>query len=260
MKTFEERYTAWIDGQLEGAALSAFELELARRAAEGEAEADRAEAARLRGLLQTYFQAPPLTNPDFFNHQLRERIEMERLATSRSREAHLSSAPGLFAWGFLRLGGLGALSLFAVAAIYYGMMPPHGGAPSDPAYASHASTTSTGLADNASHVPIVGTPSPAAPGASTQAADVDGTIQYVQLAVTPSPIDLSPDTKATVPDQPTNSTTVTPLHYNKPNVNVLWLNGLEYLPSVSETDAGPAATAAPTEAKPVPAPSAPTSP
>ena len=42
MKTFEERYTAWIDGQLEGGALTAFEQELTRRAAEGEAEADKA--------------------------------------------------------------------------------------------------------------------------------------------------------------------------------------------------------------------------
>ncbi len=52
MKTFEERYTAWIDGQLEGPALTAFELELARRAAAGEARADKADAARLHRLLQ----------------------------------------------------------------------------------------------------------------------------------------------------------------------------------------------------------------
>ena len=35
MKTFEERYTAWIDDKLEGPALTSFELELSRRASAG---------------------------------------------------------------------------------------------------------------------------------------------------------------------------------------------------------------------------------
>ena len=43
MKTFEERYTAWIDGELEGAALlAAFEQELAP-AAPPQGEADRGQ-------------------------------------------------------------------------------------------------------------------------------------------------------------------------------------------------------------------------
>ena len=52
MKTFEERYTAWIDGRLEGSALTAFEQELTRRAAAGEAQADRQDTQRLRALLR----------------------------------------------------------------------------------------------------------------------------------------------------------------------------------------------------------------
>ena len=65
MKTFEERYTAWIDGQLQGDALTAFEQELARRAEAGDAEAaetDRAQALGLRALLKEHLQAPALTN------------------------------------------------------------------------------------------------------------------------------------------------------------------------------------------------------
>ena len=52
MKTFEERYTAWIDGQLAGNALTAFEQELARRAEAGDdeaAETDKVAAIQLRG-------------------------------------------------------------------------------------------------------------------------------------------------------------------------------------------------------------------
>ena len=57
---------------------------------------------------------------------------------------------------------------------------------------------------------------------------------FAKLSPTPSPIDLTPDIKTYVPDQPANPTTITPLHYDKSNVNVLWLNGLDYLPSLPD--------------------------
>ena len=254
MKTFEERYTAWIDGQLDGSALSAFEQELARRAAEGEVKADKAAAIRLRAMLRASFQAPPLTNPDFFSHQLRQRFEAERLISSRGRDTHGSNEPGLFAWGFLRLVGLGALSLFGAAAIYYGMMPPRSGSFSDSVAVNHGAVSSGASVGNTDHLSAEVAPSSSAPMSATQTADADGTTKYVQLAVTPSPIDLSSEVKAVDPNQSPNPATVTPLHYNQPNVNVLWLNGLEYLPSVSETDASTPAMTAPSSDTPVPSP------
>ena len=263
MTTFEERYTAWIDGQLQGPSLSAFEQELARRAAEGEAAADKADTVRLRELLQDYFQAPPLTNPDFFSHQLRERIDAERTASSRGREPSRREEPAFFAWGFARLVGLCALSLFAAAAIYYGMMPPHGGPATDLAVNHGAAGSEHNTAANPAQVAVISSPAPIpSTEAPTQSRDADGNIRMVQnMAPTPVPIDLSTDIRTQMPDPSNQPTTVTPLHYNSPSVNVLWRNGLEYLPSVSE--AGAAANVADTSASapsPVPAPSASASP
>ncbi len=116
MKTFEERYTAWIDGQLEGGALAAFEQELARRAEAGDAaaELDKADALQLRALLKEHLQAPALTNAEFFNHQMRERIdaEIDRAAARREAAARPAWRLPAFAWPFLRLAGAGAACLF----------------------------------------------------------------------------------------------------------------------------------------------------
>lgn len=246
MKTFEERYTAWIDGQLENGVLAAFEQELARRADVGEASADKADAGRLRRLLNDHLQAPALTNPDFFNHQLLERIEAESPRPARSMEKVGGQArPALFAWGFLRLVGLGAFSLFAAGALYYGLMPQHPGSAPDAMVAQHTP------ADVQINNPAMEASAPAeSPDAQKQLGATG--IQMAKISPTPSPIDIeeTPDIKATVPDQPVNPTTATPLHYNKPNVNVLWLNGLDYLPNVPEAEA----------ATPAPAPTAGTGP
>ena len=128
MKTFEERYTAWIDGRLEGTSLGAFEQELARRAAAAEAQADKADAGRLRLLLRANLQAPVLTNAEFFSLQIRERIEAERGASRRPQLApEASSWLAWFTGPVTRLVGLGAAALFVAGALYYGMMPPHAG-------------------------------------------------------------------------------------------------------------------------------------
>lgn len=73
MKTFEEKFTAWVDGKLDGQELAGFEKELEKQPG---AQADKQEAHRLGELLRNT-PAPPLTNPDFFNHQLFERIAAE---------------------------------------------------------------------------------------------------------------------------------------------------------------------------------------
>lgn len=74
MKTFEEKWTAWLDDQLTGKELADFEASLPDRAA---AEAEKRDARKLGVLLKRELNAPILTNEDFFSHQLRERIARE---------------------------------------------------------------------------------------------------------------------------------------------------------------------------------------
>jgi hypothetical protein len=81
MKTFEEKWTAWLDGQLTGRELSEFEASLPDRAG---AEAEKAEARKVGELLKRELGARTLTNEEFFSHQLRERIEQETGEGSRA--------------------------------------------------------------------------------------------------------------------------------------------------------------------------------
>ena len=71
MKTFEEEWTAWVDGQLSGRELSEFEASLPDKAA---AEAEKAGALKLGELLKRELSARTLTNEEFFSHQLRESV------------------------------------------------------------------------------------------------------------------------------------------------------------------------------------------
>ena len=74
MKTFEEKWTAWVDGELSGAERAEFEASLDDRAA---AEAERTEAHKLGALLKEQLQPRPMGNEEFFHHQLRGRIAAE---------------------------------------------------------------------------------------------------------------------------------------------------------------------------------------
>ena len=74
MKTFEEKWTAWIDDELTGRELEEFEASLPDKAA---AEAEKQSAKQLGLLLREQAAATALTNADFFSHQLRERLERE---------------------------------------------------------------------------------------------------------------------------------------------------------------------------------------
>ena len=82
MKTFEEKWTAWLDGELRGKELAEFEASLPDRAA---AEAEKLETQKLGGLLKQQLRAPAMGNEEFFNHQLRERIEAEDAKGSTGR-------------------------------------------------------------------------------------------------------------------------------------------------------------------------------
>ena len=77
MKTFEEQFTAWVDDRLPADEHAAFERALAARPDADALRAERRMALRLRDLLRESLHAPALSNPDFFNHGIMERIAAE---------------------------------------------------------------------------------------------------------------------------------------------------------------------------------------
>src|SRR5579862_2410752 len=102
MKTFEEKFTAWVDGELKGKELAEFEAELPNAL---EARLEKHAAGRIGELLREHGRAPELTNEDFFNHQLMQWIEAQsaRPATAPARRK--------FAWSLPRLAMAVAFSL-----------------------------------------------------------------------------------------------------------------------------------------------------
>ena len=111
MKTFEEKWTAWLDGQLNGRDLSEFEATLPDKAA---AEAEKAEARKLGALLKRELGVSALTNEEFFSHQLRETIR-ESSVPSAEREARGSTW-----WTIPRLlwSGTASLAVFLIFTIF----------------------------------------------------------------------------------------------------------------------------------------------
>jgi hypothetical protein len=111
MKTFEEKWTAWLDGQLSGPELSEFEAALPDKAA---AEAEKAEARKLGALLKRELGVSALTNEEFFSHQLRETIR-ESSVPSAEREARGSTW-----WTIPRLlwTGTASLAVFLIFTIF----------------------------------------------------------------------------------------------------------------------------------------------
>ena len=123
MKTYEEKWTAWLDGQLSGRELIEFESSLPDLAA---AEAEKRDAHKLGAFLKKEIGAQTLTNQEFFNHQLRERIAHESETSSRGHGV------GSSWWTVPRLvwSGATALALFVICAV--GLMRQHQpGEPSD---------------------------------------------------------------------------------------------------------------------------------
>jgi anti-sigma factor RsiW len=112
MKKFEEKWTAWLDGQLSGRELAEFEASLPDKAA---AQAEKAEARKLGALLKRELGAQALTNQEFFNYQIRERIAQERAGDSRTRGVKVSTW-----WTIRRLlwTGTASLAVFLVMAIF----------------------------------------------------------------------------------------------------------------------------------------------
>ena len=114
MKPFEEQFTAWVDDKLSGAELAEFEKELATHP---EAAAEKAEALKLGELLREHPTVPALSNPDFFNHQLLQRIAAETPSPARREKRE-----GFF-WSLPRLAWAGAFCLVVAFALFKTIIP-----------------------------------------------------------------------------------------------------------------------------------------
>jgi len=109
MKTFEENWTAWVDGKLSDAERAEFEASLDDRVA---AEAEKNQAHKLGALLREQLQPRAMRNEEFFHHQLRSRIAAE-MKDSGPRQATAARESW---WTIRRLlwTGASSLALFAV--------------------------------------------------------------------------------------------------------------------------------------------------
>lgn len=114
MKPFEEQFTAWVDGKLTGAELAEFEKQLEEHP---EAAEDREDALKLGRLLRSHPMVERMPNPDFFNHQLMQRIEAEmpKPVVAEKKRASFWSIPSL-AWA-------GACSLLVAGVLFVTMIP-----------------------------------------------------------------------------------------------------------------------------------------
>ncbi len=107
MKTFEEKWTAWIDGELSGKDLAEFEASLPDVSA---AEAEKQETHKLGAFLKTQLlETHAMGNEDFFNHQLRTRLQEDGESAADAEETEPAAAPVW--WTIRRLFWTGATSL-----------------------------------------------------------------------------------------------------------------------------------------------------
>ena len=114
MKTFEEKWTAWLDGQLTGQELAEFKSTLPDLAA---AELEKESSLKLGNLLREKIGVRAMTNEEFFHHQLRAAIERDAPATAPARPE--SKARETW-WSIGRLAWTGAASLaiFALCTFF----------------------------------------------------------------------------------------------------------------------------------------------
>jgi hypothetical protein len=123
MKPFEEQFTAWVDGKLAGRELAEFEKELEKHP---EAAAERDQAHSLGKLLREFPTAPRLANPEFFNHQI-----MQRIAAETPEPAEVKRP---FFWSIPRLAWAGAFCLAISFALYKTTIPASAPAPKNGDY------------------------------------------------------------------------------------------------------------------------------
>src|SRR5450432_3320462 len=113
MKTFEEKWTAWVDDELSEAERVEFEASLDDRAA---AEAEKSQAHKLRALLKEQLQPRAMGNEEFFHHQL-----LGRIAAETKRPATRSVPQLRESWWTIRRllwTGASSLAVFAVCMFF----------------------------------------------------------------------------------------------------------------------------------------------
>ncbi len=116
MKTFEENWTAWLDGQLTGKELVEFEASLPDKTA---AELEKEDALKLGVFLKEQLgSAPEMTNAEFFHHQLREQIEEDSTTAAPSRPTEARARETWWSIGRLLGAGATALAVFAVCTFF----------------------------------------------------------------------------------------------------------------------------------------------
>jgi len=108
MKTFEEKWTAWLDDQLTGKELDDFEASLPDKEA---AETEKRDATKLGALLKQELGAQPFSNEEFFSHQLRERIARENAQDRHGGKSTWWTVPRLVWTGAV------SLALFMICAV-----------------------------------------------------------------------------------------------------------------------------------------------
>src|SRR5256885_15970988 len=117
MKTFEEKFTAWVDGKLSGRELADFENEIAAMADAQSAHDDKLAAQKVGDLMRTYVHAPELKNADFFNHQLMQQIEAEQPRLD-AHEPQREKRAWSF-WTLPRMAWAGACCIVLATALYF---------------------------------------------------------------------------------------------------------------------------------------------
>lgn len=123
MKTFEEKWTAWLDGQLMGKELVAFEASLPDK---NSAELEKQLARKLGAFLKEHIGAATMKNEEFFDYQLRRQIEGDSAAEpARPVERHASET--WWSIGRLVWTGATALAIFAVCTFFIMRPEPNGG-------------------------------------------------------------------------------------------------------------------------------------
>ncbi len=109
MKTFEEKFNAWLDGLLSGEELKSFENE------NPSIQKDKAEFLKLKKLLRDNLRCRELGNPDFFNSQIMAQVEREPVKAGPYARRILFGLPRI-AWG-------GILALCVGFALFFSIIP-----------------------------------------------------------------------------------------------------------------------------------------
>jgi len=107
MKTFEEKFNAWMDGLLSGEELKSFEKE------NPSIRPDKAEFLQLKRLLRDNLLSRELPNPDFFSSQIMAQIE---------RQPDRVRLRGIL-FGLPRLAWAGIFALGVGFGLYFSMIP-----------------------------------------------------------------------------------------------------------------------------------------